>query len=53
MEEQKNPLIENVNSPYLPLPQQDEIPEREREDAMGAYIMMFAAFASSLPLPIS
>ncbi len=52
MEEQKNPLIENVNSPYLPLPQPDEIPEREREDAMGAYLMMFAALASSLPLPI-
>lgn len=38
--------------PYHPLPQPDEIPERDREDAMGAYLMMFAAVASSLPLPI-
>lgn len=37
---------------YFPLPQPDEIPEREREDAMGAYLMMFAAVASALPLPV-
>lgn len=34
------------------LPQPDEISERDREDAMGAYLMMFAAVAVSLPLPI-
>jgi len=30
----------------------DQLPEREREDAMGAYLMMFAAVAVALPLPI-
>jgi uncharacterized membrane protein len=34
------------------LPQPEEIPEREKEDAMGAYLMMFAAVAVGLPLPI-
>src|SRR5882757_7330637 len=37
---------------YHPLPQPEEIPEREREDAMGAYLMMFAAVAVGLPLPV-
>ncbi len=37
---------------YHPLPQPDEIPVREREDAMGAYFMMFATAALGLPLPI-
>jgi uncharacterized membrane protein len=37
---------------FYPLPQPNEIPEREKEDAMGAYLMMFAAVAIGLPLPI-
>lgn len=37
---------------YHPLPQPNEIPDREREDAMGAYLMMFAAVAVALPLPV-
>jgi uncharacterized Tic20 family protein len=37
---------------FYPLPQPTEIPEREKEDAMGAYLMMFAAVAVGLPLPI-
>lgn len=37
---------------YHPLPQPDEIPEREKEDAMGAYLMMFAAVGAGLPLPV-
>lgn len=37
---------------YYPLPQPEEIPLREREDAMGSYLMMFAALAAGLPLPI-
>jgi uncharacterized membrane protein len=37
---------------FHPLPQPHEIPEREKEDAMGAYLMMFAAVAIGLPLPI-
>ncbi len=37
---------------YLPVPQPEEISTREREDAMGAYLMMFASLAVGLPLPI-
>lgn len=37
---------------FYPLQQPEEIPEREKEDAMGAYLMMFAAVAIGLPLPI-
>lgn len=37
---------------FHPLPQPDELTEREKEDAMGAYLMMFAAVAIGLPLPI-
>ena len=33
------------------LPQPDEISRREKEDAMGAYFMMFAAWGLGLPLP--
>ena len=35
----------------ITLPQPDEIPRREREDAMGAYFMMFAAWGIGLPFP--
>lgn len=41
-----------MSTSYYPLPQPEEIPEREKEDAMGAYLMMFAAVAIGLPLPI-
>ncbi len=34
------------------LPQPQEISIREKEDAMGAYLMMFASVAVGLPLPI-
>lgn len=37
---------------FYSLPQPDEVTIREREDAMGAYLMMFAAVAAGLPLPI-
>lgn len=37
---------------YHPLPQPDEIEIRVREDAMGAYFMMFATAALGLPLPV-
>ena len=37
---------------YVQLPQPQELSEREKEDAMGAYLMMFASLASSLPLPV-
>lgn len=35
----------------ITLPQPDEISRREREDAMGAYFMMFAAWGIGLPFP--
>lgn len=37
---------------YLPLPQPEELTLQEKEDAMGAYLMMFAAWGAGLPLPI-
>ena len=37
---------------YYPLPQPHELNESEKEDAMGAYLMMFASLATSLPLPV-
>jgi len=37
---------------YLPIPQPDEISSKERDDAMGSYLMMFAAWAAGLPLPM-
>jgi uncharacterized Tic20 family protein len=37
---------------HIPLPQPDDLSSREKQDAMGAYFMMFAAMATSLPLPI-
>ncbi len=39
-------------SEYYPLPQPEELTIREKEDAMGAYLMMFAALGAGLPLPI-
>ena len=41
-----------IESKYHPIPQPKDIPVREREDAMGGYLMMFAAMAAGLPLPI-
>jgi len=37
---------------YYPLPQPNEVSKRERDDAMGSYLMMFAALGAGLPLPI-
>lgn len=36
----------------IELPQPHEISEREKDDAMGAYLMMFAAWGIGLPLPL-
>jgi len=41
-----------MTAEYYSLPQPEEIPERDKEDAMGAYLMMFAAVAIGLPLPV-
>ena len=37
---------------YHPIPQPEDLSTREKEDAMGAYLMMFASIAVGLPLPI-
>ncbi|MFO8022584.1 MAG: DUF4870 domain-containing protein [Perlabentimonas sp.] len=37
---------------FYPIPQPDELKEEERQDASGAYLMMFATTALGLPLPI-
>lgn len=37
---------------YLPIPQPSEVTDREREDATGAYLMMFATVAIGLPMPV-
>ena len=42
----------DVGSPSISLPQPEEIPEREKEDAMGAYLMMFASLAIGIPIPL-
>ncbi len=36
----------------LNLPQPSDITEREKDDAMGAYLMMFASLAIGLPIPV-
>jgi uncharacterized membrane protein len=36
----------------LALPQPAELSNREKEDAMGAYLMMFAAWGAGLPVPL-
>jgi len=45
-------MSSDVGSPAGAIPQPSEIPERQKEDAMGAYLMMFASFAIGLPLPL-
>lgn len=37
---------------YHEIEQPDQIATRDKEDAMGAYLMMFGALAAGLPLPI-
>jgi uncharacterized membrane protein len=41
-----------MSSAEFPIPQPDEITEREKEDAMGAYLMMFASLGLGFPLPL-
>jgi len=36
---------------YYEMPQPEDLTSREKEDAMGAYLMMFAALGAGLPLP--
>lgn len=44
--------MESRHSTSIAVPQPEEITVSEREDAMGAYLMMFASLAAGLPLPI-
>ena len=44
--------MEETNTKYQPVPQPADVSRRDKEDAMGSYLMMFAAFAVGLPLPI-
>ncbi len=37
---------------FAPVPQPEEVTRKERDDAMGGYLMMFAALAVGLPIPI-
>ncbi len=37
---------------YIPVPQPGEISIREKEDSMGAYLMMFATVAIGIPFPL-
>ena len=41
-----------ISQEFVDLPQPDQLSSREKEDGMGAYLMMFAAFAVGLPLPV-
>lgn len=43
---------QRMSTADLSLPQPDQISEREKEDAMGAYFMMFAALGLGFPLPL-
>jgi uncharacterized membrane protein len=44
--------MEPLQTNYIPVPQPDDISLREKEDAMGAYLMMFAGVAIAIPLPL-
>lgn len=37
---------------FYDLPQPEDLTKKEKDDAMGAYLMMFASWAAGLPLPI-
>ena len=41
-----------MENKFVQIPQPHELSIREKEDAMGAYLMMFAALAVGLPFPI-
>lgn len=44
--------MNDTNTKYHPVEQPDDISPKERDDAMGSYLMMFGALAAGLPLPI-
>jgi len=42
----------SIDRTVIALPQPADLTEREKEDAMGAYLMMFAAWGAGFPLPM-
>lgn len=44
-------LIGDIVTQTIALPQPNEVSKREKEDAMAAYLMNFAAWGAGLPLP--
>jgi uncharacterized membrane protein len=44
-------MDEGVPEARIRLPQPEEISQREKDDAMAAYLMMFASLAVGLPFP--
>jgi uncharacterized Tic20 family protein len=44
--------VEPASQTAILLPQPQELTMREKEDAMGAYLMMFAAWGAGFPLPL-
>jgi len=44
--------LQENNAKGIVLPQPQELTEREKEDAMGAYLMMFAAWGAGFPFPL-
>jgi uncharacterized Tic20 family protein len=47
-----SPLEPAVQDAGVGIPQPSEVTTRERDDAMGAYLMMFASWAIGLPFPL-
>jgi len=43
----------NAGAEPYHIPQPEDITQREREDAMGAYLMTFAAIGAGLPIPMA
>jgi uncharacterized membrane protein len=46
------PSVKEAAGAVPALPRPDEISSRERDDAMGSYLMMFASLGLGLPLPL-
>jgi uncharacterized membrane protein len=51
-EQTQAPKAPETGRPALVLPQPQEISQRDKDDAMAAYLMMFASWAVGLPLPL-
>ena len=45
-------MIDQVQTTGIPIPQPGDVSQREKDDAMASYLMMFASWAVGLPLPL-